>query len=349
MNFKRGGYSAPFGANTEMGKRRKSLLLVLNLILAVALVGGIVLFERFSNKKEEASLSQEYLSRRYRETVAIDGQDFPLKRQMSSVLLIGTDNFVDDDKQNDLGFDIDFNYNLCDFLIVLVFDHANKTITPVQICRDSMCDVPWISVNGITDGTVYQQIAFAHTYGSGKEDSCVNTRSAVSNLLCGVPIGNYFAFTMDAVPVLNDLVGGVTVKLTDDIPALGPQYVRGAEVTLKGKDALRFVRYRDTELLDSNLTRMAHHRLYLDAFTAASRAALEENEDLVTQAFKTLEPFLCTDLSIENISDIARWVEEYEMLPAVTPDGEYVMGEEFAEFLVDEDSLRECVRKVFCD
>ena len=332
-----------------MGKRRKSLLLVLNLVLAVALVGGIVLFERFSNKKEEASLSQEDLSRRYRETVAIDGQDFSLKRQMSSVLLIGTDNFVDDDKQNDLGFDIDFNYNLCDFLIVLVFDHANKTITPVQICRDSMCDVPWISVNGITDGTVYQQIAFAHTYGSGKEDSCVNTRSAVSNLLCGVPIGNYFAFTMDAVPVLNDLVGGVTVKLTDDIPALGPQYVRGAEVTLKGKDALRFVRYRDTELLDSNLTRMAHHRLYLDAFTAASRAALEENEDLVTQAFKTLEPFLCTDLSIENISDIARWVEEYEMLPAVTPDGEYVMGEEFAEFLVDEDSLRECVRKVFCD
>ena len=69
----------------------------------------------------------------------------------------------------------------------------------------------------------------------------------------------------------------------------------------------------------------------------------------MTQAFKTLEPFLCTDLSIENISDIARWVEEYEMLPAVTPDGEYVMGEEFAEFLVDEDSLRECVRKVFCD
>ena len=322
---------------------------MLNLLLAVGLVGGLVLYKQYSDKQDEEKLTQEDLTRRYRETVAIDGQDFPLKRQMSSVLLIGTDNFVDDDKQNDLGFDIDFNYNLCDFLIVLVFDHANKTITPVQICRDSMCDVPWISVNGITDGTVYQQIAFAHTYGSGKEDSCVNTRSAVSNLLCGVPIGNYFAFTMDAVPVLNDLVGGVTVKLTDDIPALGPQYVRGAEVTLKGKDALRFVRYRDTELLDSNLTRMAHHRLYLDAFTAASRAALEENEDLVTQAFKTLEPFLCTDLSIENISDIARWVEEYEMLPAVTPDGKYVMGEEFAEFLVDEDSLRECVRKVFCD
>ena len=349
MNFKRGGYSAPFGANTEMGKRRKSLLLILNLILAVALIGGVVLFQRSSDRHDEASLSQEELSRRYQETVAFGGKEYPLKRQISSVLLIGTDNYVDDEKQNDLGFDIDFNYNLCDFLVVLVFDHADKTITPVQICRDSMCDVPWISVNGITDGTEYQQIAYAHTYGSGKEDSCVNTRSAVSNLLCGVPIDNYFAFTMDAVPVLNDLVGGVTVKLTDDIPALGPQYVRGAEVTLKGKEALRFVRYRDTELLDSNLTRMAHHRLYLEAFTKASRTALEENEDLVTQAFKTLEPFLCTDLSLENISDIVRYIDEYELLPAVTPDGKYVMGLEYAEFLVEEDSLWECVRTVFCD
>ena len=349
MNFERGGYSAPFGANTEMGKRRKSLLLILNLILAVALIGGVVLFQRSSDRHDEASLSQEELSRRYQETVAFGGKEYPLKRQISSVLLIGTDNYVDDEKQNDLGFDIDFNYNLCDFLVVLVFDHANKTITPVQICRDTMCDVPWISVNGITDGTEYQQIAYAHTYGSGKEDSCVNTRSAVSNLLCGVPIDNYFAFTMDAVPVLNDLVGGVTVKLTDDIPALGPQYVRGAEVTLKGKEALRFVRYRDIELLDSNLTRMAHHRLYLEAFTKASRTALEENEDLVTQAFKTLEPFLCTDLSLENISDIVRYIDEYELLPAVTPDGKYVMGLEYAEFLVEEDSLWECVKTVFCD
>ena len=335
--------------NTEMKKRRKWPLLVVNLALAAGLIGGLVFYKQYSDKQDEASLTQEELTRRYRETVTLDGKEYPLKRQTSSVLLIGTDNFTDDDKQIDLGFDIDYNFNLCDFLVVLVFDHAQKTVTPVQICRDSMCDVPWISVNGITGGTEYQQIAFAHTYGSGKEDSCVNTRSAVSNLLCGVPIDYYFSFTMDAVPLLNDLVGGVTVKLTDDIPALGPQYVRGAEVTLRGKEALRFVRYRDTELLDSNLTRMAHHRLYLEAFTKASRAALEENEDLVTQAFKALEPFLCTDLSLENISDIVRWVEEYEMLPAVTPDGEYVMGAEFAEFLVDEDSLLECVKTVFCD
>ena len=66
---------------------------------------------------------------------------------------------------------------------------------------------------------------------------------------------------MDAVPLLNDLVGGVTVKLEDDIPQLGPAYRKGESVTLRGKEALRFVRYRDTSLLDDNLRRMGHHRL----------------------------------------------------------------------------------------
>lgn len=332
-----------------MKKRRKWLLLAANLLLIAALIGGIFFFEKNSEKQDAATLTQEDYSWRYRESISYQDQEYPLKRQVSSLLLIGTDNYVDDDKQLDFDFDLDFNFNLCDFLVVMVFNHAEKTITPVQICRDTMCDVSWLPDDEIDDETDYLQIAYAHTFGSGKEDSCVNTRSAVSNLLCGVPIGNYLAFTMDAVPVLNDLVGGVTVKLEDDIPALGPQYVRGAEVTLKGKEALRFVRYRDIEQLDSNLSRMAHHRLYMKAFTEASRTALEENEDLATQAFKTLEPFLCTDLSVENISDIVRYIEEYEILPAVTPSGEYVMGEEFAEFLVDENSLWDCVRTVFCD
>ena len=39
---------------------------------------------------------------------------------------------------------------------------------------------------------------------------------------------------------------------------------------------------------------------------------------------------------------------EYELLPAVSPEGEYVMGEEYAEFYVNEDSLWDCVQKTFC-
>lgn len=329
-----------------MKKSTKTLMLILDAVLVLALIAGVWLYQRRSAEKEQQAIGEEDLSRRYERSITIDGQSVPLRRRLSSVLLIGTDNFIDDDKQNEI--EAFYNANMADFLVVLVFDHAAKTVTPFQINRDTMCDVPWLSVNGLVGGTEFQHITFAHTYGSGKEDSCVNTRNAVSSLLYDVPIDNFFSFTMEAVPLMNDAVGGVTVTLDEDIPALGPQYVRGASVTLKGQEALRFVRYRDTSLLDSNHPRMARHRLYLQAFTVAAREALAANEDLATKLFKAAEPFLCTDLSVEQIADISTALRDYAILPAVTPDGEYVMGEDYAEFYVDESSLAECVKNTFC-
>ncbi len=41
--------------------------------------------------------------------------------------------------------------------------------------------------------------------------------------------------TMDVVPILNDSVGGVTVRLTEDLPALGEEFVKDAEITLHGQ------------------------------------------------------------------------------------------------------------------
>lgn len=330
----------------KRSKLKKWLFLALDVVLVAGLVAGLYFYQKKANKSDEDSLSQEELSRRYVQTVGYNGQEAPLRRQTTSVLLIGTDNYIDDEKQ--LEFEAYFNNNLADFLVILVFDHADKTVTPFQICRDTMCDVPWISLNGIADGTEFEQITFAHTYGTGKEDSCVNTVTAVSDLLFGVPIDNYLAFTMDAVPIVNDLVGGVTLTLEDDIPALGEEYVRGAAVTLRGAAALRFVRYRDIELLDSNLTRMGHHRLYFNAFSQAARAAAAGDEDLAVNVFKAVEPFLCTDLSVENVSDMVKRLEEYELLPTVVADGRYEDGDEFAEYYVDKDSLWECVKTVFC-
>ena len=329
-----------------MKKSTKTIMLILDAVLILALVAGVWLYQRRSAEKERQAIGEEDLSRRYERSLTINGESVPLRRRLSSVLLIGTDNFIDDAKQNEI--EAFYNNNMADFLVVLVFDHAAKTVTPFQINRDTMCDVPWLSVNGLVGGTEFQHITFAHTYGSGKEDSCVNTRNAVSSLLYGVPIDSYFSFTMEAVPLMNDAVGGVTVTLDEDIPALGPEYVRGASVTLKGQDALRFVRYRDTNLVDSNNPRMSRHRLYLQAFTEAAREALAANEDLATKLFKAAEPFLCTDLSVEQIADISAALRDYTILPAVTPDGQYVMGEDYAEFYVDPASLAQCVKSAFC-
>lgn len=321
-------------------RNRKLLLVLLNVLLLAGIVVGVACYQKTAAREDEALLDESERAKRFVPSLTYQGQDYPLKRNVRALLLIGTDNFIDDDKQYE---DLPYNFNLADFLVVLVFDNVGKTVTPVQICRDTICEVC------LPDGTTRREhITLAHTYGTGKEDSCELTRNTVENLLYGVPIENFFAFTMETVPLLNDLVGGVSVKLEEDIPELGPEYVRGATIRLRGSAALRFVRYRDTSLMDSNLQRMARHRQYLTAFTESARAAIEKDPDFAQRAFKASEKYLCTDLSVENVSTLIDNLSEYEILPAVTPSGGYVKGEQFPEFIVDEESLWSCVRTAFC-
>ena len=321
-------------------KKKKLLLLTVELLGVIAIVFGVLFFQKRAEEQDAGLISPDEAARRYRPSISYQGKDYPLKRNTSSLLLIGTDNSVDDADQYE---GLPYNFNLADFLVVLVFDHSAKTVTPLQICRDTMCDVK------TTSGDIRRmQITLAHTYGSGKEDSCENTRLAVENLLYEAPVDSFFAFTMDAVPFANDLVGGVTLTLEDDIPSLGPGFVTGSTVTLHGEDALRFVRYRDTSKVDGNLKRMARHRQYVTAFTEKARDYAAKDPDFTMRAFRAVEKFLCTDLTVDNVSKMLDNLNEYEILPAITPDGVYQLGTEYAEYIVDQESLWNCVRTVFC-
>ena len=329
---------SPRGVQKKKKGKLPAIILVLLAVAAVLLALSAV---QKSAREQDASLvSPEEAARRYRPSVSYQGESYPLKRNTSSLLLIGTDNFVDDKKQHE---GLPYNFNLADFLTVLVFDHRAKTITPFQICRDTMCEVPLPSGE-----TERMQITLSHSYGSGGTDSCEITRTAVEGLLFEVPIDSYLAFTMDTVPMVNDLLGGITIQLEEDLPALGPSYVKGAYVTLRGAEALRFVRYRDTSLLDDNLRRMAHHRQYLTALVDAAQKASADDNELPLRIFRAVEKFVNTDLSTENLSALFNDLNAYTVLPAVTAGGSYAMGEDFAEFLVDEASLWDCVRSVFC-
>ena len=321
-------------------RKKKLLLFAVELLGVIAILFGFMTFQKRAEEKDAQLVSPEDAARRYRPSITYEGKDYPLRRNVSSLLLIGTDNMIDDDRQHE---GLTYNYNQSDLLVLLVFDNHAKTVTPIQINRDTMCDVR------TTSGRVRQmQITLAHGYFSGKEDSCENTRLAVENLMFNVPIDSFLAFSMDAVGPANDLVGGVTVTLEEDLPTLGPEYVKGAVITLHGAEALRFVRYRDTNLLDDNLRRMARHRQFVNAFILAARDLAARDPDFTMRAFRAVEKFLCTDLSVDNVSTILNNLNEYEILPTLTPGGEYRMGEKFAEFYMDTASLWECVHKAFC-
>ena len=317
------------------------------LILALLLLAGLLFFVYQVQKKADNEVIPEagtsWNADHSSEYIVYDNKQYPVIRHLSTLLLIGTDKDSDIDTRDGLR-----NHAQSDFLVILVFDHDRKTVTPFQFNRDTVCEVPWLDAEGKVGGYKSQHLAFAHTYGSGKEDSCENTVRTIRRLIYNAPVDHYMSFTMDAVPVINDLVGGVTVTLNEDLPELGEEYVNGAKITLKGSAALRFIRYRDKHVAGSNWYRMKRHQLYFTGFLSSARSAVQKNQDLVVDAFKLIDPFICTDLSVNSISEFVDQLCTYEVLDPITPDGNIVIGAEFAEFRLDEESLWNCIYTAYC-
>ena len=327
-------------------KSLNALLLTAVLILLAGLTAVFFFVQRQINSEivENAGMSVHAdLSSRY---ITHNGIQYLIKRNLSTVLLIGTDSFAEDTDRIVEGQNR--NRDLSDFIVLLVIDHNKQTITPLQLNRDTICEVPWLDEKGEIGGYHTEHLAFAHTYGSGQEDSCQNTIKTVRKLLYNAPITDYVAFTMDAVPLMNDLVGGVTVTLTEDMPSLGKKYVKGAEITLAGNKALNYIRYREDKG-GSNWFRMKRHQQYLHAFIESTKKAAKENPELAIDAFKLIGPYMCTNLTINTMASFVEQLCSYTIKDTLTPSGDIVPGESFYEFHVHEDSLWECVYNAYCN
>ena len=134
------------------------------------------------------------------------GEDYVLKKDVETFLILGLDKMSQDTKGDSYN-----NNQQADFLVLMVFDNSAKTYSAIHINRDTMAEIEVLGLAGNKVGTVNSQIALAHTYGKGGTISNANTAKAVSKLLKDIKVNHYMSVTLDAVPIMNDLVGGVTV------------------------------------------------------------------------------------------------------------------------------------------
>lgn len=328
-------------------KNHKGILLALLLVVAAALVFFALLAQRRANAEQVENAGKVLTAETPSKTLSNGTDTAALRHGTDTLLLIGTDR-IEGKNGTDPEDGYLFNYDLSDFLIFLVFDNNAKTVQPIQLNRDTMTEVPWIALNGGLGGYETEQLAYAHTYGTGGKDSCENTALAVSKFLYDAPVDSYISITMDAVSILNDIVGGVTIECADTIPGLGEEYVPGAVITLKGDNALRYLRYRDTALTDSNLGRMERHRSYLEAFAAQAKKALEKDEGLVFRALDKAGEYIVSNMSANELSESVSRMDTYTLLPVMTYDGSYELGQ-YAEFYADPTSVWTCVTEALCE
>lgn len=319
-------------------------------ILAVVLVllAGMLLLQRWENT-QDAPVSSSGSSSAVEADASVDGREityyngtaYARREDLETVLLLGVDKFEGETPEGYL------NNQQADFLLLLVMDKENETCTPIQLNRDTMTQIQILGVTGEPAGTFTGQLALAHTYGSGEEDSCENTVLAVSNLLYGMEIDHYVSLTMDGVALLNDLVGGVTVEVLDDFSGIDDSLMQGETVTLKGQQALTYVRSRGGLEDSSNLHRMERQRQYLSALQQQLKAAVQQEDGFTLDALLQLNEYMVSDCTVDQLSDLGDSLAAYQVSDILTTPGDAQEGEEFMEFTVDEAALQQLVMDVF--
>ena len=279
------------------------------------------------------------------QTIEIEegGIRYTLRRDLDTYLLIGIDKFTDTLSDPDYHT----NNQQADFLFLMVVDKSTKTYSAIHLNRDAMTEIQRLGMSGKKIGSFTGQLALAHTFGSGGKDSCRNTVQAVSTYLLGVPVEHYFSLTMDAIPVVNDLAGGVTVHIDDDFSAVDPSLEQGRDVRLQGQQALTFVRGRMYVDDGSNLSRMNRQREFINALYGQLTQKLQEDGGFAARLASRLADYSVSDLTTTELSNLADQLKDYHFTGIRTIAGDADKGEKYMEFYTDESALRSLVKEVF--
>lgn len=263
---------------------------------------------------------------------------------IETVLLMGLDTFGDQVDGNYGGV----NGQQADMLLLLILDRNSGICTPLHINRDTMCTIYQLDAMGEPFMPLNGQICLAHAYGTGDRDSCRNQVRAVSELLYDTTIDHYASITMDAVGIINNLVGGVTVTVLDDLTALDEDLALGETVTLQGDQALTYVRARMGLDDPTNLNRMKRQQQYLTALQQKFTQELAENSDLSRQIVTAVSDDMVSDFTVNSLNDFVDMATTYDFAPIREIAGEAVYSPDRSpEYYADEDALYQMVVDLF--
>ncbi len=306
---------------------------------AVVLILGFSFIENRTGKTE-AEIYNTYLGTDNTGGIYYNSAVYVPKKNISTFLLIGLDQTEESVKTVQ---------NACqsDFLALIVLDHEAEAFEILHFNRDTMTDISMLDITGLEYGTVYGQLALAYEYGTNDQSRCRNTVRAVENLLYGVEIDHYIALTMDAVGILNDSVGGVTLQLLEDFTNLDRSYSENSVVTLYGEIALAYVKNCMGLGISANLNRMERQRQYIGEMF---RTFVESNQNNSGNSFDTLlkiNDYLVSDCTIYQLTEITEKLGGYSYKGITGLEGEAVQGSEYMEYYLDEAAVQAAVIELF--
>ena len=313
--------------------------------LVVILVAGYFIGNKLEQEsvREERSVMSEGFGR-FEEKIS-DGQTYYKKTNITTLLFMGVDRDTSQEKTDRVSYR---DGGQADFLLLMVIDHDAKVIRQLQVNRDTMAKVDVTTVLGAYGGTRTFQICLAHGYGKDQPACCENTVRAVSRYLDGIDIDLYMALDYTAVDVFNDLIGGVTVTLTDDFSDLDPEMVLGKTITLHGHQAELFVRSRMSVGDGTNASRQLRQRAWMNGAVQVMRSRLKENAGFFEEVLDTLGDKLITNAAQGRLINEFNRAWEYELRPVEQINGTYSIGRDgYIEYHTEPETVTAWVMDAF--
>lgn len=309
-------------------------LVLIAILVAVVIFSGFKILSSLEKTVDNSTTSST-------KTVKFNGEEYFPRQDVTVLMLMGIDERGEVKESGSYN-----NTGENDMVALAVFDELDKSYSVLVLNRDTMMDVHVLGLGGQDAGTIFGQLALAHTYGTGMEDSCENAVRTVSDFLYGMTVDYYVSMNMDAIAILNDAVGGVTVTVEDDFSKVDESIPMG-EITLNGEQALSFVQTRKDVSDQLNISRMGRHEEYMENFVTAFNQKVKEDDTFILKTYEDVAPYIVSDCSVNSMSSMLNRYADYELREIVTPKGENVLTEKYMEFHVDEKALEELVMDMF--
>lgn len=312
-------------------------------VICVAVVGILIIVPGRKNASAKENDSQSDIdvygddSSSYR-TLTYNGKTYTYNQDISTVLFLGIDQH---EKAESYGYKGTGGRSDC--IILLIMDSSDNTVKMLEISRDTMVDVAVYDTSGEYALDMNMQITMQYAYGDGANKSCRLTKEAVSKLLYGIPIDNYFSMNIDGISTVTDAIGGVTLTVPQDYTDVDPQFTQGTTLTLDGAQAEKYVRKRDTTVTGSNDGRMERQMQYVRALVGqlqSNATGVSTYQNLLNQA----SDYIVTDMQADDMYALTK----YSLVDAdYKVPGETIKGDANDEYHVDEEALQKQIIDLF--
>lgn len=240
-----------------------------------------------------------------------------------------------------------------DAIFLISLNSKTREMKILNIPRDLMMPVDIYDAEGNYFNTRTMQITLQYAYGIDEEDSCLKTAQDVSALLLNIPIHRYCAINFNAVPALNDAVGGVTVQMASEyvdaeLAKLSPMFTPGNTVHLTGGHSFNYLHVRDIHTYASCEERVERQKQYIKGYIGALKETIKTDPKLLFELYSIMNENMTTDIGKMELPSFYFYIDKMDFEDLVVQiEGERTVGDHHEEFYADEEALERLTVDMF--